>query len=135
MKPTIVYRAFHHDDDELWRSIGKYGYDPKIRSELGGIMSSDDSTYWIVAMSDSVVAGFAALKEGKRMLSHLYVFPEFRQRGIAGELIELRIKLARSLRLPYLKVAVKPNRIKHYEGLGFTELYTRGKWHWMRLDL
>jgi len=131
----IDFKIFHHSDDELWRYIGRYGYDSSVRSELGGIMSSDDSTWWVVTISDSEVAGFAALKAKKRTLSHLYVLPQFRRRGIAGELIARRIELARSIGLPFVKVAIRPSRIKHYVTNGFTELYTRGKWHWMRLDL
>jgi len=132
---VIKYLTLHHNDNALWQYIGRYGYDPGIRSELGGIMSSDDSTYWIVAISGPDVAGFAALKTKRKMLCHLYVFPEFRRRGIARELIERRIGLARSLGLSHLKVAVRPGRVKHYEARGFTELYIRGKWHWMRLEL
>lgn len=123
-------------DDILWQHIGRFGFDPAVRSELGGVMSSDDDTHWVVALANGdSVAGFAALKQRQKRLSHLYVLPMYRRRGLAGQLIEERIAIAREIKLPYVMTAVRPERTKHYTACGFHDAYRRGRWHWMRLYL
>lgn len=135
--------VFKSSDEELWRLIGRYGFDPKIRKELGGPMSSYEDTVWFVAVDNEFadmgrrdVAGFAALKVDKRMLAHCYVFPQYRGRGLAARLTEARIAKAKELGLGKVNVILGEKAGGIYgRKYGFYRRLTRGKWGTYTLEV
>jgi len=107
----------------------------EIEREIGGKISSPEGTHWICAYLGEELVGFGALKTKTKMLSHLYVYPAYRGRGIAGALIDRRIALARELGLPHVQISIKECRKPRYLALGFYDTSVRGRWHWMKLKL
>ena len=129
------YKTFRHSDNSLWAAIGEFGYDPKIRSELGGVMSSDDHSFWIVAFDGQKVAGFSSLKTKRRLLAHAYVFPDYREQGVCDQMIKIRLDLAKELELSKVQIVIRPDRLGHYEAYGFKKRYERGKYYVCELSL
>ena len=126
----VVVKLYKHADDELWRRIGRYFADRKIRRDLGGPMSSDDTYTWWIAEKDGAVAGFAAIEAGKSamILRHSYVLAPHRGNGVYAALLAARIAFAKAAAAKLIRTTATSMSLPKLLKAGFTAISDRGQY-------
>ena len=100
------------------RQLDRADVEPHIPMLLAdGFTPEIDQGTWMGAYVDSTLAGFVRVFEegGAWMLEDVFVFPEFRRRGLAAALIE-RARQG----LDHLWLICDDPMTGYYEGLGFS---------------
>ena len=80
------------------------------------------------------VAGYAGLlvMADEGYITNVAVFPEYRRRGVAAQLIDVFDRFARANRLAFLTLEVRPSNgaaIALYQGMGFVEVGRRRNYY------
>lgn len=119
-------------NDDFYAVMGRYFADLNIAKELERQLYNKENTVWYLVVDEAElplrVCGFASLFVANKhyFLDNLYVFPEFRNQGIAKEIVESIVKTFTSK--PIKCVAVNPYALKVFDDLGFVEVGRNGKY-------
>jgi len=103
----IEIRIFEpgYDKKDFYEIMGDPLTMPGIKKELPYLSNTPESI-WFLAMSDSTLLGFGAIHPGKSSINlrNLYVYPEYRGKGIGKKLVEEWLNYAKKYPLPITTV-------------------------------
>ena len=123
-------RLFISDNQgrDFYALMGKYFASLDIARELECQVYNKPNTDWIVCVERSEAIGFVSVHDESKhyFIDNLYVLPEFRNRGIAEELIEEVCDLY--CNKPLRCIAFNPYALKIFEKFGFVEVGKSGKY-------
>jgi len=122
---TLTYE----DAEQRQRLLSELWASREVTKAFGRPVSNDDTYIWVVAMDGGAVAGFSAIriaKNGNAELRHTYVLPDYRCRGIARHMTELRLEIAKAKGVKLVRTTIDPARLAKYPG--FVEDIRKGKW-------
>lgn len=115
-------------NDEFYAEMGRYFASLDIAKELERQLYNKENSVWYVSDFDGFITGFAALFDNGKyyFLDNLYVLPEYRNGGIARELVS-EIVSDHSDK-PIKCIANNPYALKIFHSLGFVEVGQNGKY-------
>jgi len=117
------------NDARFWPIVGPLCAYPSVREEIGWRISVLDGDRWYAAFIDGENAGAGCLRiHGVRaILSHAYVWPFMRHRGVHRELLTRRLSDASILGCVLAISHVSPAAVRAFEALGFVSKSKRGR--------
>lgn len=113
----VQVKSFNQSGKGFWSLMGPMFASALVKRELGISMSSDETYTWFLALDGRQLIGFCAVtpeKSGSR-LRHVYVLPEFRDSGVATQLVEAAIAASEKP----LHLSVRKDEADFYEKFGF----------------
>lgn len=127
-------RRFPHadEDDYFWARMGPFFANSKVRSSVGGFMTSDQRfTWWCAFGPRDRIIGFCAARQDKRgsvYLTYAYVTPEHRGQGVYEALFHARLSDVLTWPgLTRLYAACNPLSETIFFKNGFTQYGARGQ--------
>lgn len=113
---------------DFYAIMGPHFASLDIAKELERQVYNKPNTGWIVDCEGFNAYGFVSVHDESKhyFIDNLYVLPEFRNRGIAEELIEEVCELYYDK--PLHCIACNPYALKIFKKFGFVEVGERGKY-------
>ena len=125
-----MIRIFKSDNqgDNFYVLMGRYFASLDIAKELERQIYNKDNSVWYISTYRNTVLGFASLFDNGKyyFLDNLYVRPEYRNDGIARELVTEIV--SDHTDKPIKCVATNPYALKIFRSLGFQEVGQNGKY-------
>jgi ribosomal protein S18 acetylase RimI-like enzyme len=126
--------TFPHDDanEFFWSKMGRFFASAKVRSDLGGYVTSDTRFTWWLAFDDAnQVMGFCASRRDKTgaqvYLTYDYVLPNLRGQGIYCALFQARLEaVLQDANIKRLFAVCGKMSLGMYEKHGFVTYGQRG---------
>lgn len=114
--------------DNFYKLMGRYFASLDIAKELDRQIYNKDNSVWYLSTYKNAVLGFAALFDNGKyyFLDNLYVFPTFRNDGVAKEIVEEIVSDHKNK--PIRCIANNPYALKIFQSLGFEEVGQNGKY-------
>lgn len=111
---------------EFYAIMGQHFASLDIAKELEKQVYNKPDTDWFLYVNGGI--GFVSVHDENKhyFIDNLYVFPKFRNRGIARKLINEVCKTYHDK--PLKCIACNPYALKIFDKLGFVEVGTRGKY-------
>lgn len=125
-----MIRIFKNDNqgDNFYVLMGRFFASLDIAKELERQIYNKDNSVWYISTYKNTVLGFAALFDNGKyyFLDNLYVLPEYRNDGIARELVAEIVSDHPDK--PIKCIANNPYALKIFHSLGFVEVGQNGKY-------
>lgn len=113
-----------YDKKEFYGYMGDAFAMPYIKKELPYIGNTKDAV-WFLAFDEEKLIGFMAIEntKGKVVFKSIYVYPEYRQKGVFINIFQAGMEYAASKfpGLPYVTACAAPNLLKLLNRYGFKE--------------
>lgn len=115
-------------NEDFYAKMGKHFASLDIAKELERQIYNKDNSVWYLSTYRNTVQGFATVFQNSKyyFLDNLYVLPEYRNRGIAREIVS-EIVSDRTDK-PIKCVANNPYALNIFYSLGFIEVGQNGKY-------
>lgn len=124
-------RRYEHGEGDLWQRVGAFLVSTAVRRELGGPISSDETTVWWLAIDDDGdTVGFVTARRRKDVweFRHDYVTPSARGKGVYERLFRSRLQEWIASGAPAARATVNEHSLSVYEHYGFKAVGQRGKY-------
>ena len=115
---------------EFYGIMGPYFASCEIAKELERQVYNKPNTDWFVCTSLDIVQGFASVHKERNYwyIDNLYVLPQYRNEGIATDIISNIVYEYGGTKLPLKCIAVNPYAMAIFKKFGFKEVGKVGKY-------